>query len=170
MRIRDEQKQVLLWHWDRSEARALSDRFKTNLAACLAFMQRRLETGGSGADCSVGFSGGKLGIRLRIRRRSPLWSPPWVKSAVTTGNPAFDALIVVKTSEPDQLRVALDNTTTRHILDLAFDGRLLVTDDRITFSEHVKNPTASMIVDTVRRLESLAKALERARTSKGHLA
>lgn len=122
------------------------------------------EYGGSGANCSVAFSGGKLGIKLRIRRRSPTWSPPWVKSAVTTGDPAFDALIVVKTSRPDQLLPALDGTTTRLILDLAYDGRLHITDSRIAFSDDTKDQPTAVIVDTVRRLESVAQALERART------
>jgi hypothetical protein len=71
--------------------------------------------------------------------------------------------MLVKTSEPDRVLFALDAAVRRRILDLAFDGKLTITDKNITLIVQTKDPTASEIVDTVRRIVSVASALERSR-------
>jgi hypothetical protein len=69
----------------------------------------------------------------------------------------------VKTSEPERLLLVLDGTVRRQILDLAFDGKLRLTDKAISLFEQIKNPNSAAIVDTVHRLISVAEAMEKAR-------
>jgi hypothetical protein len=124
---------------------------------------RGAETGW-GSICSLRYSGGPLGIKLSIQRRSTSWR----KSAVTTSDESFDVLMRVKTTEPDRMQLVLDNTVTRQILDLAFEGKLMIKDKTISFDERIKDPSTGEIVDTVRRLVSVAGVLERARSTSGH--
>jgi hypothetical protein len=116
-----------------------------------------------GSICSVRYSGGPLGIKLSIQRRSTSW---W-KSAVTTGDESFDALMRVQTTESGRLQVVLDGTVRRQILDLAFDGTLMIKDKTIRFDERIKDPSTGEIVETVQRLVSVAGVLERARSTSG---
>lgn len=117
---------------------------------------------GPRANCSVSFDGGALGVGLRIRRRTNRWQ----RTAVVTGDASFDALMLVKTKAPDRLALTLDASVRREILDLAFDGSLVATDKKISFGTPMAWPDQSAIVATVRRLVSVARALERARLSK----
>jgi hypothetical protein len=117
-----------------------------------------------GSICSLRYSGGPLGIKLSIQRRSTSW---W-KSAVTTGDESFDALMFVKTTEPDRMQLMLDGRVRRQILDLAFDGKLMIKDKTIRFDERIEDPSTDEIVDTVQRLVSVAGVLERARSTSGH--
>ncbi|MCJ7779332.1 MAG: hypothetical protein MUQ27_00745 [Acidimicrobiia bacterium] len=119
---------------------------------------------GWGSICTLRYSGGPLGIKLSIQRRSTSWR----KSAVATGDESFDVLMLVKTTEPDRMQLVLDSTVTRQILDLAFDGKLMIKDKTISFDERIKDPSAGEIVDTVQRLVSVAGVLERARSTSGH--
>jgi hypothetical protein len=112
---------------------------------------------------SVSYAGGPLGVKLLIQRRTNRWQ----KTVLTTGDESFDVLMLVKTSQPDRIGPVLDAALRRQILDLAFDGKLMIKDKTIALQEHIKDPTNVAIVDTVRALASVAEALEKVRSAEG---
>ncbi len=118
--------------------------------------------------CRVRYKDGPLGIKLRIQPRMRWISrsasgPRLRRSTVTTGDEQFDKLLFVRTSEPERLLLVLDEKVRRRILDLASGGKLEITDKSISLKEPIKDPNAGMIVQSVRRLVSLAEAVEKSR-------
>jgi hypothetical protein len=113
------------------------------------------------STCSVSYSGGSLGVKLLIQRRTNRWQ----KTELTTGDESFDVLMLVKTSQPDRTALVLDAALRRQILDLAFAGKLMIKDTTIALQEQIKDPTSVAIVDTVRALVSVAETLEKVRST-----
>jgi hypothetical protein len=116
----------------------------------------------AGSTCDVSYSGGPLGVKLLIERRTNRWQ----KTAATVGDESFDVLMSVKTSQADRMVLVLDAMLRRQILDLAFAGTLTIKDTTITLREQIKDPSSVAIVETVQALVSVAVALERVRSPK----